>query len=134
MANTFTYDVTNDMGMVRLLIEDYDFTTTTGARDDWTCAFTDEEITAFLTSREDSIYGAASLALHSIANSKAKLAARRKMGDYDEDLTGMAIQLRQQAKEFEGMEKDVPADAVAEIANDEFSARTIRANRVMREL
>jgi hypothetical protein len=135
-VSTFTYDVTNDVGKVRLDVWDFDLTVTTGAREDWTCCFTDEEITSFLDRAFDSIYMADCLALHSISNSKALLSIRRKMGDYDEDLTNISIQLRQQAKEFQDLAKaemEIPADAVAEVANDEFSARQIRRNRAMRE-
>lgn len=134
--STFTYDVTNDIGKVRLDVQDFDFTVTTGPREDWTCCFDDEEITSFLERSFDSIYMADCLALHAIANSQAKLSIRRKMGDYDEDLTNISIQLRQQAKEFQDLAKaetEIPADATAEIANDEFAARQIRINRAMRE-
>lgn len=133
--STFTYDVSNDIGMVRLLIEDWDVSAHTGARDTWSCIFTDEEIQAFLNRFNGSVYMAASQALHSICNSKAMLSIRRKIGDYDEDLTNISIQLRQQAKEFRDMaeaEDDEPADAYAEMAVDDFTTREILANRARR--
>ena len=47
--STFTYDITDDTGKVRLNIADIDLTTTTGVRSTWTVLFTDEEIGIFLT-------------------------------------------------------------------------------------
>lgn len=135
--NTFTYDVSTDIGKVRLHIQDWDISQITGSRSTWSCIFADEEIQAFLNDFNGSVYMAACQALHSIANSKALLSIRKRIGDYDEDLTNISIQLRQQAKELQDLAKaeaEVPADAFAEMAVDDFTAREIIANKAAREL
>ena len=71
-----TYDVTTDIGKVRLLIGDTDISPTTDAQ------FSDEEIQAFLTLADDSVYLAAALALESWASTLYSSVTSEKIGDY----------------------------------------------------
>ncbi len=73
---TWTYDITNDIGKVRLLIGDTDITPTTDAQ------FNDEEIQAFLTLGSGSLLLAASYALESWASTISGDITQEKIGDY----------------------------------------------------
>ena len=68
-----TYDLTTNVGKVRLTIRDTD---TDNA------VFTDAELTYFLTDNDSSIYLAAAAALESWAASYAANASSEKIGDY----------------------------------------------------
>ncbi len=74
--STYTYDVDDNIGKVRLLIGDTDIVPTTDAQ------FSDEEITAFLTMASSSILLAASYALESWAASLTGSLTSEKLGDY----------------------------------------------------
>ncbi len=71
-----TYDLTTNVGKVRLLIGDTDVTPSTDAQ------FTDEEITAFLTMASNSILTAAGYALEAWAASITGGLTSEKIGDY----------------------------------------------------
>ena len=72
----YTYDITDDIGKVRLLIGDTDITPTSDAQ------FNDEEIQAFLTLADDSLLMAASYALESWAATLTGSLTSEKIGDY----------------------------------------------------
>ncbi len=72
----YTYDVTNEIGKVRLLIGDTDITPTTDAQ------FSDEEIQAFLDLSSDSLLLAASYALESWASAVSGDMKTERIGDY----------------------------------------------------
>jgi len=130
--STFTYDITDNTGKVRLAIADIDMTTTVGNREDWTCLFTDEELAIFLAQAGDNIWSAASIALYSVAASKSMLAKVRKLGDFSEDLTKLADSIRAQAKVYAGMADSAPAGAFAAMGFTDFSYRNIAWNRGLR--
>ena len=71
-----TYDITNNVGKVRLKIGDTDVTPTTDA------VFTDEELTVFLTDNSSNINMAAADALEAWAAKYAASPASEKIGDY----------------------------------------------------
>ncbi|KKM04014.1 hypothetical protein LCGC14_1768620 [marine sediment metagenome] len=71
-----TYDVTTDIGKVRLLIGDTDITPTTDAQ------FSDEEIQAFLTMASSSLLLAASYALEAWASAVSGNMKTERIGDY----------------------------------------------------
>ena len=71
-----TYDLTDNIGKVRLLISDTDVTPATDAH------FTDEEITAFLTMASSSLLTAAAFALEAWAASLTGGLLSEKIGDY----------------------------------------------------
>jgi hypothetical protein len=70
-ALDFTYDLTTDQGMVRLLIQDNDIAT---------ARFADAEIAAFV-SRSGNVYGAAALACDVLALRAAANPVREEYGD-----------------------------------------------------
>ena len=74
--STWTYDVTTDIGKVRLLIGDKDIAPTTDAQ------FSDEEIQAFLTMAGNSLLLAASYALESWASAITGTLTSERIGDY----------------------------------------------------
>jgi hypothetical protein len=89
---TFTYDLTKDIGKVRLLIQDTDISSS-GAK----AVFSDEEITFFLTvTAQDSannLYLAAAHALEVNATEAARLAKRKRIDVLSNDTTEIAKQL-----------------------------------------
>jgi len=70
---SFTYDLTTDIGKVRLLIQD------TAIK---TAQFSDAEITAFLTMASDVVKVAAIAALYSWAAALSDATTSEKIGDY----------------------------------------------------
>jgi hypothetical protein len=73
---TWSYDLTNDIGQVRLLISDTDIVPVTDAH------FSDEEITVFLTLAGNDVYLAAALALQSWAGFLSGAVDSERIGDY----------------------------------------------------
>ncbi len=130
--STFTFDITDNTGKLRLAIADIDLTTTTGLRNTWTVLFTDEELEVFLSDASNDINTAASYALNAVAASRALLAKTKRLGDYSEDLSKIADSLRAQAKAYADQAANKPAGAVAETANTDFTARDIIWNRYLR--
>jgi hypothetical protein len=87
----FTYDLSNDLGKLRLLIQDTDVSSA-GAK----AVYSDEELTFFLDqTKEDSnnLYLAAAHALETLAAEKARLAKVKKMDVLSNDTTKIAEQL-----------------------------------------
>ena len=126
--STFTYDITGNIGIVRLNISDIDLTTTVGVRSDWTVLFTDEEIQIFLTRASSDTNLASAYALMAIASSRALLAKSKRLGDYSEDLSKIASELREQAKYFIKIAETTPSADFAEQVLTDFSARDIATN------
>lgn len=75
MASTYTYDITNDIGKVRLYIGDNDIVPTSDAQ------FSDEELQVFIDLGGSVLMGAA-LALRSWAASLSDNATAERIGDY----------------------------------------------------
>lgn len=71
-----TYDVTTDIGKLRLLIGDTDITPTTDAQ------FSDEELQAFLDMASSDLLMAASYALEAWASTVTANMKSEKIGDY----------------------------------------------------
>lgn len=113
---SFTYDstVSTDLAKVRLNIQD---TVSTSA------AFTDEEINAILGQVGNDVNRASGRLLMILATNKAKLAIRRSAGDYSEDLTALAKELREQAKAFLELAAGEPAEATQETQLTDFNTR-----------
>ncbi len=73
---TWTYDITNNIGKVRLLIGDTDIVPTTDAQ------FSDEEIQFFLSLASSSLLIAAAYALESWAATESAALDSENVGDY----------------------------------------------------
>ncbi len=128
-----TYDITNVVCKVRLNIADIDTTVIIGARSTWTILFTDAEIGIFITRAGSDLNLASAYALLAIASSRALIAKVKKLGDYSEDLSKMAAELRAQAKQFFDLSASAAAAGdFAEIANTDFAARDIMLNEALR--
>ncbi len=119
---TTTYDITNNVGKVRLTIGD-------NVLGD--AQFTDEELEYFLSVNSSNINLASSDALKAWAASYGQNAASENLGDYAytqkiiDDMLKLSARLREN-------EQEVPAGAAAEVANTAFAARDIIHNRYLR--
>ncbi len=85
-----TYDLTTDIGKVRLKIAD----TNTAS-----FIFTDAEIQVFIDESGD-LHNAAAMALYANAADSGRLATRKTAGNYTEDLTAIAKELRTLAEKY----------------------------------
>ena len=138
-AEEYTYDLTTDVGEVRLYIDDRDLSHVTSANPRRrSCIFNDAEIARFITRGGGTMMGA-SLALRTIAINKALLVQRRTIGKTDVDYGSLRSDLLKAAKEFQEQAAIAgeivgvaPADGVVEHAWDQFSARDIHWKSVLR--
>ena len=119
---TATYDITNNVGKIRLYIQDTDTTDT---------IFTDEEIQVFIDATSSLRYAAA-MALRAIASSTARLAVRVKTLNYEEDTKTVAAGILSAADAFEAMEDNIPYAVGAEQSLTDFTTRQIQENEIER--
>lgn len=120
-----TYDVSTAAGKVRLKIGD---TNTANA------LFEDDEIAAFLSMEGDDIRLASAAALDAIAANQVMVLKVLRLMDLQTDGAAVARELRQQAA---ALRKEADLDAVfdwAEMTVDEFAAREIEDNSILRSL
>lgn len=118
----YTYDLSNSIGKVRLLIPDSQQTT---------AVFSDEEITAFLALESSSVRRATALALETIASNEALTLKVVRLLDVQTDgakladsLLKRAATLRQQALEDDGLAGFTQWE-IAEWAVDDFTLRDL---------
>lgn len=97
----FSYDPTNDAGMIRLLIADTDGDT---------AVFSDAEISAVYAACGNSVKRTAAQLLDILSTNHAKLAVKVGRGDVDEDLTKIASELRAQAAIYRAQADDEEDD------------------------
>ncbi len=145
-AADYTYVVGTDIGVVRLLIDDRDFSsvnesTPLGER---SAIFNDLEIQAFITQETvaegvSNTYRAAAVALLAIAASRVLMVKRRELDGANIDFGDLRRDLRFQAQEYLRLGdevpggQDAPADGVAEVNRGEFSEREIIINSWLRQ-
>jgi len=103
-----TYDITTNVGKVRLLIGDTDVFPETDA------TFTDAELTYFLTEHSDSINLAAADALEAWAAKYAANASTEKIGDYSYSQK-IVDRMLSQAKRLRETDSETPALEWAEL-------------------
>lgn len=140
MADTYTYDLSNNVGKVRLYIDDHDFSLTDPLFPPETRSvlFSDEELAAFLNATADVPEHAAALALRAMAANKALLVRVRRIGDTTVDYGSIRDDLLKLAQSYEDLADkssggmDAPADGFAEVGWDDFSLRRIVTNSVLR--
>jgi len=111
----FTYDLTTDIGKVRMLVADTD----SSGYD-----FEDDEVSAALTQEGDSIKRAAALLLLVLAANRSRLSVSVKRGNVSEDLKGVAADLRAQAAALVAQasdDEDVPLSAIISPSYETFS-------------
>jgi len=118
---SFSYDVSTDVGMVRLLISD---TQEKNADLNKIYLFEDAEIQAVID-RTDSLDLAAAQLFDIIAGSEAKLATVVRRGDISDDRSKVAAELRAQAAAIRERESaDVePLSATINPSYERFSGR-----------
>jgi hypothetical protein len=87
-----TYDLSTNVGKIRLLISDIDVPDG--------CAFTDEELSTFFEMGQSSIALASSLAFMAMAGDASKIAIKMKNDVTETDTTKTADSLRAQARDF----------------------------------
>jgi len=105
---TWTYDITNDIGKVRLLISDTNIVPVTNAH------FSDEELQYFLTANGDDVNLAAAMALEAWAASFSASVDSERIGDYSYTQSRVTKMLDVAAR-LRATATDVPAMAWAEI-------------------
>lgn len=120
----FTYDLTTNLGKVRNMIGD---AVDTGH------ILEDADINAFITQAENDLYAAAALCLYRIAASKALLAKKKSAGDYSEDLTAIAKEVRAVAAIYDEKSQNIPAEAQAESFLNDFSYNDVLIRKELRE-
>jgi len=120
---SFTYDVTTSRGKVRLNIGDIVSAS---------AIFSDAEIDAFISMSSGDVFYASAIALLGIASTKALLAKKKSAGNYSEDLSMIAKELREQAKYFMEMSTGEPYEAVGEQIYTDFNYNEILKNAALR--
>lgn len=138
-SDDYTYDLATDIGVVRLLIDDRDLSHVVGLPlEKRSAIFSDAEIQQFLT-QQHTVYGAAAVALITIAGNRSLLVRSRRIGDTDVDFGDVRRDLLAQADALQkqailiGTDANAPADGIAEQAWTEFSARQIIINESLRD-
>lgn len=124
---TFSYDLTTDVGKIRLLIPD---------RTTATAFFEDDELTAMLTLEGD-VRRAAALALETMASDEAYVQKVIKVLDLQTNGAATAKELRERAAALraQAAEAELASDPgfdVAEMVVDDFSYRQRLANEIER--
>lgn len=112
---SFTYDLTTDVGKVRMLIAD---------REEQYALFSDEEISAFLALFSASVFAAAAQALDTIAASEVLIQKKIKTLDIETDGPAVATALRAQAAALrERDNEDGAGFDIAEMVYQPFGSR-----------
>lgn len=125
---TFTYDLSTDIGKVRLIISD-----TVQAK----AIFTDEEINAFLSMNESNVKLAAAGALDTMASSQAMILKVIRLLDLSTDGAAVARALREHANQLRSDADKADANDgglfdYAEMVTNDFTARQRLRNQVLR--
>ena len=120
-----TYNLTTDVGRVRLLIPDTDITA---------ALFTDAEIAAFLDLEGGTIRLAAAQALDTLASSETMILKVVRTLDVSTDGAKVGAELRARAKELRRQHEDGVGDPegmfdIAEWVVDDFSRREFLTGR-----
>jgi hypothetical protein len=130
---TFTYNLGNAIGQVRLLIDDKTNVPTAAY-------FTDEEITALLGMVANVVYLTAALCLRIMAGDRDYLANSFTIGSYSES-NDKAKELLALAKSYEDLAKEqgigldgyqLAQEAIAEMAYDDANWLQILMNKTLR--
>ncbi len=122
---SFSYIPTTVIGQCRLYAQDTN-------PDNY--AFSDEEINVILGTVGSEPIRAASRMLLFLASNRAKLAVVRAAGDYREDLSKLAAELRAQAKALLDMVGMEPAEATAEMMLTDMAYREYMRNKALQQL
>lgn len=126
----FTYDLSDNVGKIRLLIMD---------NQSASYLFEDAEITALLEFEASNTRRAAALALETMASNEAYVQKKIELLDLKTDgsvvskeLRSRAADLRKQADQAEARDDDGGAFDIAEMVVDSFTARQRWVNQALR--
>lgn len=139
-APPYTYDLTTDIGRVRLYIDDRDLSHVSSSvpREQRSAIFDDDEIAEFLA-MEGRVYRAAAVALTTIANNRSLLVQRRDLDGATVDFGSLRSDLLKSAEAFIALDDQTaggdmaPADGIAEVNWDVFAEKRIVVNALLRE-
>ena len=129
MADTFTYDITTDVGRVRKLIQDTDLSVTfasSGSRAAATCFYTDEEIQDAINTTSSLRMAARELLLALTVN-QYFLKNTTSLGRWGTDIGSALSALREHADKLVESDQD-PYDVTAEMATTDYAYRDIIQN------
>lgn len=124
---TYTYDLSHQRGVLRLLVQDNDISSVDAAlpREQRSAAFSDEELDVFLGLAPD-VYSAAGALLRAWAANKQLIVTGRKFGSKGEiDYGAIRADLLKMAESYEKIARDTPADAIAEMGWNDFNVERI---------
>lgn len=129
---TFTYDLSTDVGKLRLLVQDNDMSAVGAVpMEQRSVAFSDEDLTAILTI-EPNLYEAASLTLRAWAANKQLIVVGRKFARGEVDYGQIRTDLMKLADAYHERYVNTPADAVVEQTWTDFNADRIILNEWQR--
>jgi hypothetical protein len=130
----YTYDLSSDIGKVRLLIPDNKGAAVPPAEQPAYYVFEDEEITTFLDMESGHVKRAAALSLETIASNEAMVLKVIKLLDVDTDGAKLSDALLKRADKLRGQAKDEEEESFAGedaivigMVVDSFTARQARA-------
>jgi len=132
---SYTYDLTTDVGYVRLNIDDRDLSmvSLSAPLEQRSAIFTDEEIGQFISASGNDKNYAVARALMAIANNRALLIQSRRIGRTEVNFGSVRTDLMKAAEAFISLSNSEPADAIAEINYDDFTMRDIIVNTQLRQ-
>ena len=144
MTWSATYDLSNDVGAIRLLLRDIDLTiapsppsTNQSNRTQWTVLFADEELSfvynKYSTDFQDpiAVYYAAAELIESLAFNNAYIAKRRKLGDYEKDTEVSPKLLQAEADRMRAIANNLPFEMITEVAWSDANYARILYNRFL---
>jgi hypothetical protein len=129
-VSSYTYDPSTDVGRLRLMVQDHDMSSVSLATplEQRSAAFSDEEMQVFLDLNGSSLLPSAAAVMRTWATSKQLIVVARRSGKADVDYGSIRSDMLRMAEAFDTAANQQPADAMAEVAYDEFTARRILAN------
>lgn len=142
LQRTYSYDLSTDVGKVRLNVDDRDMTRVGDEvpLERRSCVWSDEEVQAVLDATGGVLRASARL-LVVLAGNKQLLVQSRRIASTTVDYGSVRSDLLRQARAFlddadvtEPVGATTPADGVAEMVHDDFSWRQVLDNQAMREL
>jgi hypothetical protein len=131
----YTYDLSTDTGIVRLLLDDRDMSSvsTSLPLEQRSAIFSDTEIGQFLTLSGNDVLRAAAKGLITIAGNRSLLVQSRKIGKGELDYGSVRKDLLAQAEALIAQSISQPADGIAEMIWDDFTMRRIVMNVALRQ-
>jgi hypothetical protein len=126
---SYTYNPSTQIGRLRLIVQDHDLSSVNSnlPLEQRSAAFSDEELQFFLDEHID-LWPAAAAVMRTWATSKQLIVVARRIGKADVDYGSIRADMLKMADAFDAMANESPADAMVEIAYDDFSARRIMWN------